>query len=116
MSCGQPHEIDCRKVLDAVFLYLDGECDGKQHNLIRSHLDECSPCLRAFGVEQEVKMLVARKCGGERAPESLRQSLLARLRQTRAELDAGHGPALAEGVGPTAGFGPAALADGLPAE
>jgi mycothiol system anti-sigma-R factor len=93
VSCGGPHEIDCRKVLDAVFLYLDGECEGKEHNLIRAHLDECSPCLREFGVEQEVKLLVARKCGGERAPDSLRISLLARLRSVRAD-------ATAEGAAP----------------
>lgn len=89
MSCGEEHELDCRKVLDAVFLYLDGECEGGQHSLIRSHLDECSPCLREFGLEREVKMLVARKCGGERAPDSLRTSVLAKLRSARVEADAG---------------------------
>lgn len=88
MSCGSEHEVDCGKVLDAVFLYLDGECEGGQHNLIRTHLDECSPCLREFGLEREVKMLVARGCGGERAPESLRTSVLERLRSARREVDA----------------------------
>ncbi len=89
MSCGDPHGIDCRKILDAVFLYLDGEVDAGQKHLIRAHLDECSPCLREFGVEQEVRMLVARKCGGERAPESLRLSVLKKLRSVRVETDAG---------------------------
>ncbi|CAO5182661.1 Mycothiol system anti-sigma-R factor [Frankia sp. AiPs1] len=88
MSCGHEHEVDCRKVLDAVFLYLDGECEGGQHNLIRTHLDECSPCLREFGLEREVKLLVARKCGGERAPDSLRLSVLARLRSARVDTEA----------------------------
>ncbi|MEX5631422.1 mycothiol system anti-sigma-R factor [Parafrankia sp. FMc2] len=88
MSCGASHNIDCRKVLDAVFLYLDGECNGSDHNLIRAHLDECSPCLREFGVEHEVKMLVARTCGGERAPDSLRLSVMARLRAARSGADA----------------------------
>jgi mycothiol system anti-sigma-R factor len=87
VSCGNPHGFDCRKVLDAVFLYLDGEIDGDQKHLIRAHLDECSPCLREFGVEQEVRMLVARTCGGERAPDSLRHNVLARLRSVRAEAD-----------------------------
>jgi mycothiol system anti-sigma-R factor len=89
VSCGTPHGVDCRKVLDAVFLYLDGEVDADQRHLIRMHLDECSPCLREFGVEQEVRMLVARKCGGERAPESLRLSVLNRLRSVRIEADTG---------------------------
>lgn len=89
MSCGSPHGVDCRKVLDAVFLYLDGEVDCDLKNLIRAHLDDCSPCLREFGVEYEVKLLVARKCGGDRAPESLRLSVLNRLRAARVEADAG---------------------------
>ena len=37
--------------------------------LIRHHLDECAPCLREYGIEQEVKALVARCCGNETAPE-----------------------------------------------
>ncbi|MGZ4619127.1 MAG: mycothiol system anti-sigma-R factor [Frankiaceae bacterium] len=80
MSCGTPHATDCRDVLHAVYLYLDGEIDAEQRRLIREHLDECSPCLRQFGVEQEVKVLVARHCGGDRAPDSLRVSVLERLR------------------------------------
>jgi mycothiol system anti-sigma-R factor len=89
MSCGEPHEIDCRAVLEAVYLYLDGEVDAESRHLISVHLDECSPCLRDFGVEQEVKVLVARRCGGERAPESLRLAVLARLRAAWVDADAG---------------------------
>ena len=88
MSCGEPHDVDCRDVLDAVYLYLDGEVDYDRKDLIRAHLDECSPCLREFGVEQEVKILVARGCGGERAPESLRLAVMARLRSYRVDVEA----------------------------
>ncbi|WP_250281793.1 MULTISPECIES: mycothiol system anti-sigma-R factor [unclassified Frankia] len=87
MSCGEPHAVDCRKILEAVYLYLDGEIDFEHKHLVRSHLDECSPCLREFGVEHEVKLLVARRCGGERAPESLRESVLERLRAARIDAD-----------------------------
>jgi mycothiol system anti-sigma-R factor len=80
VSCGEPHETDCREVLEEVYLYLDDEIDGSRRALIRRHLDECSPCLRQFGVEQEVKLLVARRCGGDRAPESVRLAVLSRLR------------------------------------
>ena len=47
--------------------------------LIRTHLDECSPCLREYGIEQEVKALVSRCCGGEQAPEALRERLRAKI-------------------------------------
>ena len=79
MSCGNPHETDCSDVLDEVYVYLDLECDEQRRDLIRTHLDECSPCLREFGIEQEVKALVSRCCGGERAPEALRERLRAKL-------------------------------------
>ena len=88
MSCGTPHVTDCREVLHAVYLYLDGEIDIEQRRLIREHLDECAPCLRQFGVEQEVKVLVARHCGGDRAPDSLRISVLERLRLVQIGVDA----------------------------
>jgi mycothiol system anti-sigma-R factor len=85
VSCGHPHATDCREVLQEVYLYLDGEIDAERQQLIRQHLDECSPCLREFGIEQEVKVLVARCCGGERAPESLRLSVMSRLRSVKVE-------------------------------
>jgi mycothiol system anti-sigma-R factor len=82
MSCGDPHETDCRDVLEEVYLYLDLECTDDRRMVIREHLDECSPCLREYGIEQEVKALVARCCGAELAPVELKQ----RLRNKLAEL------------------------------
>jgi mycothiol system anti-sigma-R factor len=66
-------------VLAEVYLYLDLEVDDSRRELISTHLDECGPCLREFGIEQEVKALVARCCGDELAPPSLRDRLLVRL-------------------------------------
>ena len=63
MSCGDPHETPCEEVLEKVYLYLDGEAESHDHEHIRIHLDECSPCLRKYGLEQAVKALVARSCG-----------------------------------------------------
>lgn len=81
MSCGDPHETDCREVLAEVYLYLDLECAEERRQLIRRHLDECSPCLRQYGIEQEVKALVARCCGAETAPVELRDRLRLKLTQ-----------------------------------
>lgn len=87
MSCGEPHETDCRDVLAEVYLYLDLECSDQRRDLIRTHLDECSPCLREYGIEQEVKALVARCCGDERAPTELRERLRVRLTELVFEAD-----------------------------
>lgn len=87
MSCGNPHSTDCREVIEKVYLYLDGEMADEDCIDIRDHLDECSPCLREYGVEQDIKALVARKCGCEIAPSELRTKVLARLQRVRLEID-----------------------------
>jgi mycothiol system anti-sigma-R factor len=62
-----------------MYLYLDLECADERRRLIRDHLDECGPCLREYGIEQEVKALVARCCGNETAPAELRERLRIRI-------------------------------------
>jgi mycothiol system anti-sigma-R factor len=87
MSCGDPHETDCREVLAEVYFYLDLECADERRWLIRNHLDECAPCLREYGIEREVKELVARCCGSETAPVELRERLRIRLAELVFEAD-----------------------------
>ncbi len=89
MSCGKHHETDCSEVLSEVYLYLDLECSEDRRALIRTHLDECHPCLREYGIEQEVKALVARCCGAEKAPTELRERL--RLKLNDLTLDVARG-------------------------
>ena len=86
MSCGKPHATDCSEVIEAVYLYLDGEASDDERQRIRVHLDECGPCLRKYGLEQEVRTLVARCCGHDVAPERLRSAVVARLQQVRMEI------------------------------
>jgi mycothiol system anti-sigma-R factor len=86
MSCGNPHEVDCSEVIEQVYLYLDGEIEEADKAKVREHLDECSPCLRQYGIENEVKALVARCCGGDAAPDGLKERLMVRLQEVRVEL------------------------------
>ena len=86
MSCGNPHDVDCTEVIRQVYLYLDGEIDDSARHEVRDHLDECGPCLREFGIEQEVKALVARCCGNDAAPEDLKQRLRLKLAEVRVEI------------------------------
>ncbi len=87
MSCGDPHDLDCREVIEEVYLYLDGELEAESYSRVRVHLDECAPCLRKYGLEQDVKALVARCCGNDQAPAGLRSKVLARLQSVRREID-----------------------------
>ena len=86
MSCGNPHEIECDQILNEVYLYLDLECADERRAAIQHHLDECTSCLREYGIEQEVRAIVARCCGGDRAPQALRERLRIKLAALRVDV------------------------------
>jgi mycothiol system anti-sigma-R factor len=74
---------DCQYALERVYMFLDHELDDASGDAIRQHLAACEPCLERFDVEQAFKSLVARRCGGETAPQQLRDKVLGRLSQAR---------------------------------
>ena len=84
---GEEHETDCSEVLEEVYLYLDLECSEDRRALIQKHLDECSGCLSEYGIEHEVKALVARCCGDETAPKELRERLRMKLSEYAVEAE-----------------------------
>jgi mycothiol system anti-sigma-R factor len=89
MSCGEPHDVDCREILERVYLFLDHELGDEvaAYAMVEEHLDECSPCLRKYDLEREVKAMLARSCGCDHAPEQLRERVLMRIRELRVQID-----------------------------
>lgn len=75
-------QLDCSAVIADVWLLLDNECDEDVRQRLQSHIDECSSCLAHYGIESQLKSLVNRKCGGDRAPDSLRDRLTTEIRKT----------------------------------
>jgi mycothiol system anti-sigma-R factor len=87
-GAGEPIEItSCDDVLSHVFEFLDHETDDARRALIAEHLEDCSPCLREFGIEQEFKALVRRRCGGDPPPPSLRERIKVQLTTVSFEED-----------------------------
>jgi mycothiol system anti-sigma-R factor len=86
MSCGNPHETDCRDVLKQVYEYLDGELDDHAVGKIRQHLDECGPCLSEYKLDIALKKLIRRACSGDCAPVDLRQKIMVQITQVRIHL------------------------------
>ncbi|TJZ45198.1 mycothiol system anti-sigma-R factor [Streptomyces piniterrae] len=84
MSCGEPHEKDCSEVLDHLYEYLDREMPAGECAEFQVHLDECSPCLEKYGLEQAVKKLVKRCCGHDDVPTDLRSKVMGRIDLIRA--------------------------------
>lgn len=92
MSCGEPHDTDCAEVLAEVWLFLDNECDQERRELLARHIDECAPCLAEYGLEEKLKRLLAAKCGGDKAPERLREQIrIAVLEQASVTVRSGPG-------------------------
>ncbi|OZM73709.1 mycothiol system anti-sigma-R factor [Amycolatopsis antarctica] len=81
-ACGGSSDVDCDELLAEVYLLLDKECGAEHEAELRRHLDDCPPCLEQYGIDEQIKQLLARKCGGEHAPEDLRARLRASIRRT----------------------------------
>ena len=63
----------CREILEQAYLILDGEKVEEWRRIeIQAHLEECSPCLQRYGLEQEVKAMIARLRGCNPCPSDLR--------------------------------------------
>jgi mycothiol system anti-sigma-R factor len=73
--------LDCSAALQRVYLYLDGEIGDVDVAEARAHVEDCAPCLREYGIEEEVKRLVRRSCGCEQLPDGMRDRILVRLRE-----------------------------------
>jgi mycothiol system anti-sigma-R factor len=89
MNVDRPDDVsfdDCEQVLKRVYEFLDNEVDVASSDAIRRHLAMCEPCLDKFDVEEAVKSLVHRCCGGEVAPSHLRMKIETQLTVLRKTL------------------------------
>ncbi|HUR17560.1 MAG TPA: mycothiol system anti-sigma-R factor [Acidimicrobiales bacterium] len=77
-NCGDAGIGDCGEAMHRLYHYLDGELDDIRRADIRSHLDNCLPCLDAFDFETELRAVIARKCR-ERVPDELRARIAVAL-------------------------------------
>jgi mycothiol system anti-sigma-R factor len=83
VSTQDKRESDCEHMLERVYQFLDHELDTASSDQIREHLAQCEPCLDRYDVEQAVKTLVNRSCGGDKAPNHLRSKVLGLLAQAK---------------------------------
>jgi mycothiol system anti-sigma-R factor len=76
----------CERVLERMYEFLDNELDTATGDAIRHHLAACEPCLDKFDIEQALRTLVRRRCGGDVAPTHLRQKIVTQLTVIRRSL------------------------------
>lgn len=82
MSENEMESLDCSAVIADVWLFLDNECDEQTRQRLQRHMTGCSACLHTYGIEEQLKVLLGRKCGGEHAPEGLRERLSVEIRRS----------------------------------
>jgi len=77
MAQGHQHDHDhgnCDEAISSLYSFLDRELTADEMVRIRTHLEDCSPCLEAFDFEAELRIVVKAKCN-----ESLPSGLMDRL-------------------------------------
>lgn len=82
MCEGASDKVRCEEALADIYLLLDRECSPERDAALRAHIDDCPPCLEEYGIDEHIKQLLARKCGGDHAPAELKSRLRASIRQT----------------------------------
>lgn len=65
---------DCNETLQELYEYLDGQLNDDIRHQIKSHLDDCSPCLGAYDFEAELRQVVRNRCV-DQVPQSLRDRI-----------------------------------------
>ena len=80
MCEGASDKVRCEEALADIYLLLDRECSPERDAALRAHIDDCPPCLEEYGIDEHIKRLLARKCGGEQAPDGLKDRLRHQIR------------------------------------
>ncbi|MBW0013807.1 mycothiol system anti-sigma-R factor [Mycobacterium sp.] len=74
--------LGCAEVIAEVWTLLDGECTAEKREKLRQHFEACPGCFQHYGIEERIKTLIATKCGGEKAPQGLRERLRLEIQRT----------------------------------
>ncbi len=69
-----PEIVGCREAMAKLYSFLDGDLTDQRREAVQRHLDECSPCVKAYDFEADLKKVLAAKCR-DSVPESLKERI-----------------------------------------
>ena len=72
-------ELDCKKVLDLINEYIDGELDAADTEFVRSHIEKCPECKKVFDELKELEKLLTKSA--ETAPDALYDRVMDEVRE-----------------------------------
>jgi mycothiol system anti-sigma-R factor len=72
----------CKEYLQQAYLFLDGEIlsETERHEM-SIHLEECSPCLERYGLEEELVMVISRLRHANPCPDRLKTRIAGLLEE-----------------------------------
>jgi mycothiol system anti-sigma-R factor len=71
----------CEEVLAMAYLYLDGELPHLQAVEVKSHLEDCPPCLERTKLEEALTQKIHHCAGSTPCPETLKVKITKLLDQ-----------------------------------
>ncbi|GAA1805339.1 mycothiol system anti-sigma-R factor [Nesterenkonia flava] len=80
-------EAEAAARLERIYEYLDGALSRRDIAEVQQHLSDCPECASDYDLECLIRSAVKRSCA-ERAPETLKVTIIERISQIRVE--AGH--------------------------
>lgn len=87
---GSDSPVDCGETIERLYHYLDGELTEERRRQIERHLDECPPCVDAYGFESELRHLIANRCR-DHVPAELLDRVRAALHEEERRTSPGAG-------------------------
>lgn len=69
--------------MEGIYRYLDGTLSGEDLDEVKVHIQNCTECQSEHDLELIIRDVVKRSCG-EKAPESLKSKIMARIEQLKA--------------------------------
>lgn len=71
--------MDCRKVSEIAFLYIDNEMESDLAKPFQDHLSHCPCCASQVDHRRKLVILVRQRCVRQQAPQRLRVRILTSL-------------------------------------
>ncbi len=75
--------MDCKRVVEVLFLYVDNELDDELRNPFRQHLAVCGECAQRTDYTRKFLLIVRKKCLRFSAPVELRERILTSMPHRR---------------------------------
>ena len=75
MDC-KDGDMDCRKVMEFIFLFFDGELGEEVRGRLEHHLSRCPGCSHRLKYTRKLLILVRERCTRQMAPPRLRHRIL----------------------------------------